>query len=159
MLSSVASCFLWMDMKVKADLEQMHALANSVRRAYNRLRYTTDVLHQDLGVSAPKRTLLMDLHRYGPQTVPQLAAERFISRQIIQSQVNELQRSGYLMSQPNPAHKRSSLIALTDSGHRLVRHMIAAEQAYLEKTGWVPDADEVANCIDLLDEIFVRLGV
>lgn len=135
----------------------MHALANSVRRVYNRMRHTTDVLHEGLGVSAPKRTLLMDLHRYGPQTVPQLAAERFISRQIIQTQVNELRQAGYLKAKVNPGHKRSSLIALTASGGKLVRKMIATENAYIEKVGWLPAAKDLATCVEVLDEIYERL--
>jgi DNA-binding MarR family transcriptional regulator len=100
---------------------------------------------------------MMDLHRNGPQTVPALASARFISRQIIQTQVNELKKEGYLKSEPNPEHKRSVLITLTASGKATVKQMIKAENAYMEHLGWLPDADGVRTCRAVLDEIYERL--
>lgn len=144
-------------MTKKTKLEQMHELANSVRRTYNCLRHTTDRIHEGVGVSAPKRTLLMDLYRIGPQTVPALAASRYISRQIIQTQVNELKREGYLKSIENPEHKRSRLIALTKAGDQLVQSMIRAENAFIDSLGWLPDSRELSQSIRLLDEIYARL--
>lgn len=137
--------------------EQMHELANSVRRLYNRLRHTSDELNSGSDVSAPKRTLLMDLQRYGPQTVPALAASRFISRQIIQTQVNELAKSGYVESLPNPEHKRSKLISLTAQGLKFLEAISLRERAYMDRLGWVPDAQELRQCICMLDEIYDRL--
>ncbi len=144
-------------MNQKSAHEELHALANSVRRAYNRLRHTTDAIHAELGITAPKRTLLMDLHRNGPQTVPSLASSRFISRQIIQTQVNELKREGYMESQRNPEHKRSVLITLTAKGQALVQGMIDAENRFIEALGWLPAADELRTTRKVLDEIYDRL--
>jgi DNA-binding MarR family transcriptional regulator len=141
------------------NLEDMHVLANSVRRVYNRLKHSTDVLHKATGVSAPKRTLLMDLHRCGPQTVPALAAARFISRQIIQTQVNDLAQLGYVLATPNPGHKRSSLISLTASGRKLVDQMIVRENALIAELGWLPEAGELATCVKVLDAIHSHLEV
>lgn len=144
-------------MTESSKLEEMHALANSVRRVYNRLRHSTDQLHAETGISAPKRTLLMDLQRYGPQTVPALAAARFISRQIIQTQVNELTELGYTEARDNPEHKRSSLIALTARGGKLVREMTERENAFIQQIGWLPDAQELQICRQVLDAIDDKL--
>ncbi|HBM86777.1 MAG TPA: hypothetical protein DD423_08435 [Opitutae bacterium] len=140
------------------NLEDMHVMANSVRRVYNRLKHSTDLLHKDTGVSAPKRTLLMDLNRYGPQAVPALASARFISRQIIQTQVNDLAEMGYVVAKPNPGHKRSSLMSLTASGQTFVEHMIARENVFLQEIGWLPDAGELATCVKVLDAINTHLA-
>ncbi|NQY31679.1 MAG: MarR family transcriptional regulator [Coraliomargarita sp.] len=137
--------------------EQMHELANSVRRLYNCLRHTSDELHAESEVSAPKRTLLMDLQRYGPQTVPALARSRFISRQIIQTQINELVRAGFVESKPNPEHKRSKLIALTDAGIDFLKQLSSRERDYMDSMDWSPDSKEVAGCIATLDEIYEQL--
>ena len=139
-------------------MEDMHVMANSVRRVYNRLKHSTDLLHKDTGVSAPKRTLLMDLNRYGPQAVPALASARFISRQIIQTQVNDLAEMGYVVAKPNPGHKRSSLMSLTASGQTFVEHMIARENVFLQEIGWLPDAGELATCVKVLDAINTHLA-
>lgn len=144
-------------MATNTKLEQMHVFANSVRRTYNSLRHTTDRIHADLGISAPKRTLLMDLYREGPNTVPALAASRYISRQIIQTQVNELKRAGLVEAKPNPEHQRSKLIALTQKGQKTVRAMIDAENAFIRKLGWLPRADELEAGIHLLDAIHEQL--
>ena len=149
--------FCIIHMSQTASHEEMHAFANSLRRVYNRLRHTTDQIHADAGISAPKRTLLMDLRRYGPQTVPDLAAARFISRQIIQTQVNELSQTGLMEARANPAHKRSKLIALTRKGERLVESMIQNESEYMDRLGWLPASDELEVCVAVLDTINERL--
>jgi len=140
-------------MKGSKTLKELHALANTVRRVYNLMRYTTDQLHAGSGITAPKRTLLMDLERYGPQTVPALAESRRISRQIIQTQVNELKAAGYLESRPNPEHKRSKRIALTAAGREQVDRMLATENAFLETLDWLPEDAALAECREVLESI------
>ena len=144
-------------MKGQSSLEELHALANTVRRVYNLMRFTTDQLHAETGITAPKRTLLMDLHRYGPQTVPALAASRCISRQIIQAQVNELKKAGYLESRSNPEHKRSKLIALTQSGQELVDAMVEVEDAFLKQLDWLPERQALKDCRGVLESICEKL--
>lgn len=144
-------------MKEEGSLEELHALANTVRRVYNLMRFTTDQLHAETGITAPKRTLLMDLHRYGPRTVPALAAARCISRQIIQAQVNELKQADFLESHPNPEHKRSKLIALTPSGQAQVAAMIGAENAFLQELDWLPERGVLQDCREVLESICDRL--
>jgi len=146
-------------MKTEIPHEELHALANSIRRVYNRMRHTTDQIHEATGITAPKRTLLMDLHRYGPQTVPALASARFISRQIIQTQVNELKKAGYLRAEKNPEHKRSVLIVLTAAGQALVETMIESENDFIEQLGWLPDVKDLSTCRQVLDSIYDRLDV
>lgn len=144
-------------MKGDRTLEELHALANTVRRVYNLMRFTTDRLHAQTGITAPKRTLVMDLHRYGPRTVPALAASRCISRQIIQAQVNELKQAGYLESRPNPEHKRSKLIALTPFGQAQVDAMMETENAFLQELDWLPERPVLQDCREVLESICERL--
>jgi DNA-binding MarR family transcriptional regulator len=86
-----------------------------------------------------------------------LAAARCISRQIIQSQVNELKKAGYLQSLANPAHKRSKLISLTDSGQKQVDSMIAVENAFIQELGWLPERAALHECREVLESICERL--
>jgi len=60
--------------------------------------------------------VLHSLVSEGPQTVPQLARARPVSRQHIQQIANELMAAGFIESLPNPAHRRSRLLAITASG-------------------------------------------
>lgn len=139
------------------SLEEMHILANSIRRTYNRLRHATDQIHEKVELSAPKRTLLMDISREGPQTVPMLASLRYVSRQIIQTQVNELIELGLLATKNNPEHKRSSLIVLTGKARHLVKQMKQEEQRFLQEIGWLPERAELTKCLEVLDAIYAKL--
>lgn len=139
--------------------EQFHDFTNSIRRVYNRLRSVSDQLHADCGISAAKRTLMMDLRRGGEQTVPALAASRFISRQIIQTQVNELKKAGLVELATNPEHKRSWLVRLTSDGEAFLDSLIEVEMAFMEGLGWLPDVGAIDQCKDFLDTIYERLEV
>jgi DNA-binding MarR family transcriptional regulator len=67
-------------------------------------------------LSLGKRGVLLLLMRSGPQTVPQIAQKKEVSRQYIQKVVNQLAQVGYVAFAENEAHKRSSLVQLTDQG-------------------------------------------
>lgn len=67
-------------------------------------------------LSLGKRGVLMRLLRSGPQTVPQMAQAKEVSRQYIQKVVNQLAQAGYVQFAENQAHKRSLLVALTEQG-------------------------------------------
>jgi DNA-binding MarR family transcriptional regulator len=60
--------------------------------------------------------MLRSLKLEGPQTVPQLARSRPVSRQHIQKLANEMVAEGLLEWADNPAHQRSKLLHLTSKG-------------------------------------------
>lgn len=66
--------------------------------------------------SGTYREILADLYERGPQTVPQLARRRRVSRQHIQVLANRMEQAGLISPAPNPAHRRSQLIRLTEAG-------------------------------------------
>jgi DNA-binding MarR family transcriptional regulator len=60
--------------------------------------------------------LLRLLIQNGPQTVPELARLRPISRQHCQTIINGLADGGYIEFVENPKHKRSHLVRVTKKG-------------------------------------------
>ena len=66
---------------------------------------------------------LRSLRVLGPQTVPQIARARPVSRQRIQRLANEAVESGLVEFADNPAHRRSKLVRLTPEGATLVRQL------------------------------------
>lgn len=110
------------------------ALAGIVRLVpplFHRLRVIGDGLHAGHGVTTPMRGVMQSLFDGGPQTVPQMAAARPVSRQHIQTQVDALAALCLVEIVPNPAHKRSSRIVLTGAGRQLFETMRAREMAVL----------------------------
>ena len=61
----------------------------------------------------------------GPQTVPQLAGARPVSRQHIQQIANQAEADGLIAFIDNPAHKKSKLVSLTDAGRARHQQMTA----------------------------------
>ena len=79
------------------------------------------------------RAVMEQLALGGPQTVPDMARARSVSRQHIQVLVNALVDRGIAENRANPAHRRSVKIALTPAGDRLFDEMQADEIAWLDK--------------------------
>ena len=106
------------------------------RRLFQRLRAASDELHEDIGVTTSQRAVLEFLSLHQPQTVPQMAREKTVSRQHIQMIVNKLLERGWVECIANPAHTRSSLLRMTSTGTQLfvvIRRRETKLLAVLEK--------------------------
>jgi DNA-binding MarR family transcriptional regulator len=101
-------------------------------------------------MSAGRRGVLRDLARHGPQSVPQLARRRPVSRQLIQSLVNPLARDGWVELVPNPAHRRSPLVRLTAAGESRVAEMALREGELLARLETGVSEREVARAAQVL---------
>lgn len=91
------------------------------RRLFQRLATTGDNLHADLGLNASQRALLEFLEGREPQTVPDIARERGVSRQHVQVLVNQLLGLGLVQALENPAHRRSVLVERTEKGRKVFK--------------------------------------
>lgn len=106
---------------------------DEVRLVFHRLKAAAERVHGEGERSAARRGVLLDLHRCGPRTVPQMASSRPVSRQHIQVVVNGLIDDGLVELAPNPAHTRSHLVRLTESGAERVRAIIDRETAIFRR--------------------------
>jgi len=111
----------------------LEALIDETRALFHRLKLVAEDVHGQGPLSAGRRGVLRDLHRRGPQTVPQLARARPVSRQHIQSLVNDLEEDGYVELIDNPAHQRSRLVRLTTAGGKCLRTMEQLESKLIGK--------------------------
>jgi len=91
------------------------------------VRQWAETLHAELELTASMRGVLEHILLDGPSTVPNIARPRGVSRQHIQQQINMLLEDGFVELRDNPAHKRSSMVALTDKGRGLIQNMRANE--------------------------------
>lgn len=85
--------------------------------------------------------LLRMLKTEGPQTVPDVARARSVSRQYIQKLANELIAEGWVAMDDNPLHKKSRLMVLTDQGEAKFEEMT---QRFRELTAKIASA--FASC-------------
>src|SRR5262249_19593397 len=94
----------------------MDAVIGETVALFHRLRDASQQVHGQGELSSGRWGLLRDLDRLGPQTVPQMARSRPVSRQYIQTLVDGVVKQGLVELVENPAHKRSPLVELTAKG-------------------------------------------
>lgn len=112
-----------------------NVLINETSRLFHRLKIVADEVHHQGEMSGGLRSILRELNKLGERTVPQMARDRAVSRQNIQTLVNQLAEAGYLEFVENPAHKRSAFIRLTPLGKKAVEAMDRREHKLLSKSG------------------------
>jgi DNA-binding MarR family transcriptional regulator len=106
-------------------------LSVAVIATFRKLRVVGGKLHGREGPLTGERGILLGLAQNGPQTVPDMARVRGTSRQHVQVIVDRFIAAGHAERQPNPAHRRSPLIALTKKGHAEARRFEARESVFM----------------------------
>jgi DNA-binding MarR family transcriptional regulator len=101
----------------------LDAVTLEIALVFFRLRNTGRRLVGQGRHSTGRRSVLKSLAESGPQTVPQLARARALSRQHLQMLVNDLGSDRLVRLIPNPRHKRSALVTLTRKGRLAVTRM------------------------------------
>jgi DNA-binding MarR family transcriptional regulator len=124
-------------------------LIDEIRLAFHSLTNVSERLTGDL-VETSGRAVLEHLTHHGATTVPDIARARGVSRQHIQTIVNSLSERDLVTTEPNPSHRRSHRIALTPSGHELIRTVLVREDDALGPTTSVLAASDVTTSIDTL---------
>jgi len=102
--------------------------------------------------------LLHGLAEAGPQTVPQIARARPVSRQRIQKLVDEMAADELVAFMENPAHKRSKLVHLTTKGEVAYRNMRSMLLKVCETVAADMDGEEVATASAVLNELAGKLA-
>ena len=105
------------------------------------------------GLSAGVRAVLNMLREDGPMTVPQMGRAQALSRQFVQRMVNDAAGRGLVESVPNPAHKRSSLIRLTEDGRAAINAVIDRERATLRRLEGDLTDEEISACLQVLSHL------
>ncbi|MFE3885842.1 MarR family winged helix-turn-helix transcriptional regulator [Streptomyces lydicus] len=105
------------------------------------------------GLTAGEHALLDALRAEGPRTVPQLARGMGLDRQPVQRWVNHAIELGLVVSAPNPAHRRSSLIRLTDDGTAAIRGVRESEAAELRQRLADLSTEDIRTALHVLDRL------
>jgi DNA-binding MarR family transcriptional regulator len=106
-------------------------LLDEVRLLFHRAAQTAEELHRSEGVTAGERALLESLLRGGPAPVADLGRRRHVTRQHIQTLVNDLLARELVVAADNPAHRRSPLISLSRTGDAMIERITRREARLL----------------------------
>lgn len=136
---------------------RLYDLIVEIRSAFRALANLGDGLHADLGVTSAMRAIMERLSGRGAETVPQIARAKSVSRQSVQQVVDALMADGLAEARPNPAHKRSPLIALTRRGSEIFDLMRGREAQVLSALAPEFSAEELATAIATLARLTARV--
>ena len=128
-------------------------LGMEVIHTYFRLRAAGEKIGATTPAGAGSWGLLRSLAAAGPQTVPQLARARPVTRQHIQTLANELADQGLVEFIDNPAHKKSKLLAITPTGERRLAEVTERIENAYEKISPGMDEAEIRATIKVLSEL------
>ena len=103
------------------------------------------------------RAVLEILHKYGEQTVPELAARLEIQRQYVQIMCNETLASGFTEQRPNPRHKRSPILTLTNQGNALIEDILSKEMQIMQEMSEDLSTEDIATALKVI--LFVVDGL
>lgn len=115
-------------------------------------RVADDIL-ASADVTAGERGLMMLIRRHRALTVPRLAEHKGVSRQHIQVAVNGLVTKDLLELRPNPAHKRSRLVALTPEGVAIIKSIMAREGEVMTRVAARLDPEETQAAVKVLGQV------
>ncbi len=121
----------------------MTGLILELFRLNSRLLAAGDRLVGEFGLTSARWQVLDSIVAADrPQPVSWLARDMGASRQNVQRIVNDLEKEGLVVFQPNPHHRRAQLVVLTDKGKR------AFDAAANRQVPWV---DALSEGFDLVD--------
>jgi DNA-binding MarR family transcriptional regulator len=94
--------------------------------------------------------LLYTLSHAGPMRLSDLAATVHVDASTVSRQAAQLVTEQLLVRQPDPEDGRASVVALSDSGTRVVEEMIQRRRAFIDSTvaGW--SAEDLRTFTSLL---------
>ncbi|WP_262690334.1 MarR family winged helix-turn-helix transcriptional regulator [Kordiimonas aestuarii] len=134
-----------------------YLLTWKLRRAFKLLGALSDQYCEQFDISAAERAMLERLRGWGPATVPDLARLFIVSRQNMQVRMNSLLEKGFIEKRPNPAHRRSHLITLSDKGGALFEQIKQTEATLLETLfGGIP-ASDIGAAHGLMDKLIANV--
>jgi DNA-binding MarR family transcriptional regulator len=142
---------------LNGDLETIYILIRAIRACFHLLGNVGDDLHHQFGITASMRAVMESLYEGGAQTVPQVARSKSVTRQHIQTLVDQLLEVGLAVAVANPDHKRSPLIDLTVRGRSAFEDMQRREQALLTQLTAALPARDLMIAVETLRKLNEQL--
>jgi len=134
-----------------------YELTWKIRRSFKLLAALADTYLTSYGLVAGERAVMEFIDSWGEKSVPDLARSFHVSRQNIQVRVNGLVRKGLLEKRANPAHKRSVLIALSETGRDVFAAIKIEEESHIHDLFDGLSTEDVATASRTLSQLMDRI--
>jgi len=134
-------------------------LLKEIRINYQLLKKGVEIVHKESELSVGVRGVIEILNDNGGMTVPHLAKIRHLSRQSVPVLVDQMQKHGWVESKPNPFHKKSSLIELTDEGRKAYKSMQDQEIKQMKKLDIDVPVKKLEDALKLVEHINKKIDI
>ena len=135
---------------VNMKAEQLHQLVWMSRPLMQAAESCVENGLTGTNLTVRMRAVLEILHKYGEQTVPELAARLDIQRQYVQIMCNETLASGFIEQRPNPRHKRSPILTLTNQGSALIEDILSKEMQIMQEMSEDLSTEDIATALKVI---------
>lgn len=136
-----------------ADARQLYAVLRYVRPLHLLSARAVTAALADEQITMGVRALLETLDVGGTAPVPAIGRTLSMPRQVIQRLVDQALALGLVATEPNPAHRRSPLVRLTEAGRAAFDRIHEAELRNLASIAAGLDPDDIAAAIRVLDAL------
>ena len=136
----------------------IRSFLDSIVTTFQRVRSVGERLHGDRRITPAMRLIMRAIDEMGPMTVPQIAREKPVSRQVVQKQVKQLLDRGYVEQLPNPAHNTSQLIDLTEMGHAELKESNRREMTIFRHVEMDVSVDEIVRAVETVRKLEKHLA-
>ncbi len=140
----------------RKQAETLYPLILAVRSLFHKLGNAVTTLHEGSDVNGGMRAVLESVISGGPQTVPQLARARPVSRQHIQTLVNDLLATGHVEYADNPAHRRSKLVQATGTGRDMFSSLRKREAEAVSRLPLAIPSQDLEQATQVLSVLIER---
>ena len=141
-----------------ADPKTLYRLIVEIRGAFHDLAEFSSTANADLAITAAMRAVMEYLDGNGPETVPNIARAKNVSRQHIQQLADALVEAGFAKWKDNPRHKRSALLMLTAEGKKRFAEIRKREAKALAEIARKLDQAEIQSASDTVATLRSAIG-
>jgi DNA-binding MarR family transcriptional regulator len=135
------------------DARDLYAVLRRVRPLHLLSARAVTAALESEQVTLGVRALLETLTDGGAAPVPAIGRTLSMPRQVIQRLVDQALEQGLVTTRPNPAHRRSPLVDLTDHGRATFDRIHEAELHNLSTIAAALDPADVAAAVRVLDAL------
>jgi len=148
---------LWNIALANTRNKQAYEVIWLIRRLFRAMSQEADRYLKESGLTSADRAIMEFLYPDEKLTVPAIADRYDVSRQHVQVVANGLQEKGVLLLEPNPRHKRSSLLCLSPGGRERFAAIRKSEAAIVEHMFADVSDDDLEISRNTLESLFNKL--
>jgi DNA-binding MarR family transcriptional regulator len=137
----------------------LNDLLRAIRKNYQLLKKGSDFVHKNTTLTPAIRGIIEILNDQGAITVPHLAKLRYVSRQSIQTIMDQMIEARWVEIKPNPFHKKSQLYQLSEEGKKAYTNMQNSEIKQMRRLNLDISEKKLEEMLETMNELNEKIDI